>query len=331
MKVTGNFFFFVTHTIALFFVVHSILAMAGEEITFYNGSCVLSGTLLTPRGGGPFAAAVFIHGSGAEDRSNSKELAKDFVSHGYAALIYDKRGVGKSGGDPKSVQYFSFEDLANDAVAATQFLSTRPEIDSKQIGLVASSQGGWVASLTVNKNQAIAFMVIISGSVTTVAEDNLFERSARLRKEGFDESSIAQANEMHLIDLEVSRNGSGFEKYQTLWEQNKTAHWFKRVYLSADPIPIDHPYRRWYRTVMDFDPVKNLEQRTTPILWIYGDSTLDQFCPVDESIKAIDVLRLAGKNYEVKTFPHANHSLVIGSKRAPIDETIFEWLKKKSY
>ena len=60
------------------------------------------------------APVVLIHGSGEEDRGGLRSYAKIFVRNGYAALIYDKRGVGKSGGDPDAWRRFSFDDLAGD-------------------------------------------------------------------------------------------------------------------------------------------------------------------------------------------------------------------------
>ena len=306
----------------------SCFPLRTEEVTFSNKDCNLSGSVILPKGEGPFNAVVFIHGSGPEERSNSRSLANEFADHGYAALIYDKRGVGKSGGDPKSVQYYSIEDLSNDAIAAVKYLASRTDVTPKHIGLVAFSQGGWVASLAADKDSGIAFMVVISGSVTTISEDNYFERAARLKKEGFTSEDIDQANEMHLLDLEVSRSGSSFEKFQALWAKYKTAPWFKRVYLSENPIAADHNYRKWYKTVMDFDPVMHLEKSSQPALWIYGDAALDQYCPVEKSIKAIEQLKQSGKDYEIQTFPGANHSLVKGSKRVDIEVPIFNWLKK---
>jgi dipeptidyl aminopeptidase/acylaminoacyl peptidase len=73
--------------------------------------------------------------------------------------------------------------------------------------------------------------------------------------------------------------------------------------------------------------VLHLEKSTQPALWVYGDPTLDQFCPVEKSMEAIWRLKQAGKQYEVKTFPGADHSLVKGSKRVDIEAPIFDWLK----
>ena len=60
---------------------------------------------------------------------------------------------------------------------------------------------------------------------------------------------------MHLVDLEVSRSGSRFDEFTKLWEDNKSKRWFPRVYTGNAPAGPQHDYRKWYRTVMDVDPV----------------------------------------------------------------------------
>jgi hypothetical protein len=70
-----------------------------ENVRFTSGSVSLAGTLVSPRGRGPFPAIVFIHGSGPDSRENYRGQAVWFARQGFAALIYDKRGVGVSTGD----------------------------------------------------------------------------------------------------------------------------------------------------------------------------------------------------------------------------------------
>ena len=88
--------------------------------------------MVLPSGTGPFPAVVFLHGSGAEGRWASRFLARRLAEEGFAALIWDKRGVGGSGG---SWEESGFEDLAGDAAAAVAFLRSRPEIDPERVGL----------------------------------------------------------------------------------------------------------------------------------------------------------------------------------------------------
>jgi hypothetical protein len=92
-----------------------------EEVSFRNGDVTLSGTLLLPLTKGAHPAVVFLHGAGSEGRYASRFLAEYFTRHGIAALIYDKRGVGKSTGDWKRSD---FNDLAGDAIAGIQKVET---------------------------------------------------------------------------------------------------------------------------------------------------------------------------------------------------------------
>jgi len=318
-------YFFISAT--FFFLLFSLKISAQEEISFTSGDITLSGTLIKPKGNGLFPAVIFIHGSGPEERSNSKSRAKEFAKNGIAAFIYDKRGVGKSEGDKNFHQNYSFDILAMDANAAADALAKRDDIDKSRIGFVAASQGGWVAPLAASLNKNIAFMIIVSGSVSTVGEDNLFERTARLKKEGFSDSEIKEVEGMHIVDQEVTRSGNRFDEFKKMWDQYKTAGWFKRVYLSEEPSPVNSAYRQWYKTVVDFNPVTYLDKLTIPVLWLYGDEQLDRFCPVKSSIERLNDLKKAGKNYEIVSIPGADHSLINKSKDHMLEESVFSWLK----
>ena len=115
------------------------LTFKQEEVSFRNGDVTLSGTLLIPLTKGTHPAVVFLHGAGSEGRYGARFLAEYFTRYGIAALIYDKRGVGKSTGDWKRSD---FGDLAGDAIAGVHFLQQRSEINPKEIGLYGHSQGG---------------------------------------------------------------------------------------------------------------------------------------------------------------------------------------------
>ena len=321
-QVTGKLIFTV-----VFFLCFNSITSAQDEIYFTSGGISLSGTLIQPKGPGPFPVVIFIHGSGAEERSNSKSRAKEFAKNGIAAFIYDKRGVGKSEGNKNFYQYYSFDTLAMDAGAAVDMLAKRPAINPARIGLVAASQGGWVAPLLARLNKNISFMIIISGSVSTPGEDNLFERSARLKNEGFSATEINEVEKMHLVDQEVSRSGEKMDEFEKMWGLYKNSKWFKRVYLSDEHVPVNSKYRQWYKTILDFNPVIYLKELSIPVLWLYGDAELDRFCPVHLSVQHLNELIKAGKVYKVVQIPGADHSLTNKSKDFVLDNTVFEWLK----
>jgi len=86
-----------------------------RAITFSNGDVTLAGSLLLPATGDSLPAVVFLHGSGSEGRWASRYLGTQLATHGIAALIFDKRGVGGSTGDWRRA---TLDDLAGDGVAA---------------------------------------------------------------------------------------------------------------------------------------------------------------------------------------------------------------------
>lgn len=303
---------------------------AGEEVRFANGDVVLSGTLLRPDTTDPVPAVVLVHGSGETDRDSLRYYADLFVRDGYAALVYDKRGVGKSGGDPDAWRRFDFADLGGDAAAAVHFLATRDDVDGEHIGLFGASQGGWVAPLAATQSQA-SFLVLLSPSVTTVAEDRLFERAARLRSEGFTEEEVAEATAMQRVDQELTRHGANDEELAQLWDQNLKKRWFRRVYLGDEPEPAHGEWREWYRTVLDFDPVPLLQKAAIPTLCLFGDPALDRFGPVQASVDRLHEMREAGLPVEVVVYEGADHNLrrADTGEEAPFKDDLSAWLAKR--
>src|SRR4051812_32900018 len=159
----------------LFFGCHAVLA--GEEaVEFVSHGVTLSGTLVIPKDQEVRAAVVFIHGSGKQTRN--LELATRFADAGIAALVYDKRGAGKSGGEYEGQQGVSEQNislLADDAAAALEALARLPSLKGIPLGLAGISQAGWIAPLAAKRsNGAARFLVLWSGPVCKVSEEDIY-------------------------------------------------------------------------------------------------------------------------------------------------------------
>src|SRR5262249_19172133 len=115
------------------------LAYKEEDVTFQSGGFTLAGTLRLPMTKGSHAAVFLLQGSGDADREAESFYADYFARQGIATLVYDKRGVGRSGGDYRDE---SFDDFAADALAGVHYLQSRTEIDGKRVGLRGRSHGG---------------------------------------------------------------------------------------------------------------------------------------------------------------------------------------------
>jgi pimeloyl-ACP methyl ester carboxylesterase len=148
-----------------------------EEVAFASHGATLSGTLVFPNRGPVQGAVVFIHGSGKQTRN--VELARRFARDGIAALVYDKRGAGKSGGEYEAQQSVSERNislLADDANAALAALTKHPSLAGVPAGFAGISQAGWIAPLAAARNPLAKFLVLWSGPVCKVSEEDIYSK-----------------------------------------------------------------------------------------------------------------------------------------------------------
>jgi uncharacterized protein len=143
-----------------------------------NGAIRLAYSIDFPSGSGPFPAVVFGHGSGRTTRQQLQPMAQQFTALGFAVLRFDKRGVGESTGVYSGVgvanSFLMFADLSSDIVAAVRFLRTQPGIDARRVGLFGVSQAGWILPLAARELGDAAFMMLWSGPVCSVGEENYY-------------------------------------------------------------------------------------------------------------------------------------------------------------
>jgi pimeloyl-ACP methyl ester carboxylesterase len=112
-----------------------------------------------PAGSGPFPAVVIGHGAGRTTASDGAAYVPFLRERGFAVLRYDKRGVGQSTGTYRGLSAANSEaqvgELAGDMAAAVAFLATRPRIDGQRLGLLGTSQAGWVMVATAERSPLV--------------------------------------------------------------------------------------------------------------------------------------------------------------------------------
>jgi len=174
------------------------------EVRFRSGTVTLAGTLSIPPGAGKHAAVAFVHGSGPTGRAYLPDLSAMLLRHGVAVLVYDKRGIGQSGGiyPGDSPTAGTIDNLARDAAAAARFLAAQPEIDRSRVGLTGHSQAGWIAPLAAAREPAIRFLALFSGPAVTADESDVYQD---LAGEGAHPAQLSDA----AIDAEVLKRGPG--------------------------------------------------------------------------------------------------------------------------
>lgn len=282
-----------------------------EDVEFVNGGIKLSGTLFLPAGGAKHAAVVITHGSTPNERSGYRGWARRFAEGGIAALIYDKRGSGKSAGDTRSA---SMEDLADDAIAGLRFLKQRGDIDPKKIGVAGHSQGGWIAPLAAFRSKDVAFVIASAPAAVTPAEQSIYHRAGVMRSQGISEAEIETASKLRekLYDLNrkiLKADGSHQQDRAAISRElaaNSSARWFAPAELPSQlsgELPPEGALR-----LLFFDPVPTWEKIKVPVYVVWGDK--DIVVPVAKSRSIIEraQAKAGNKKLTIKIFPDSDHS-----------------------
>jgi alpha/beta superfamily hydrolase len=178
-----------------------------EEVSFSNGNVSLSGTLLIPDGREKRPAVVLVHGSSPNERTTYRSWARHFAENGVAALIYDKRGSGKSTGNTRAA---SMENLADDALAGIRMLRLRRDIHAGKVGIAGHSQGGWIAPLAAARSGDVAFVIVSAAAAVTPAEQSIYHRAGVMRDAGMTDVEIGEATrlreQLYLLNRKIMAN-----------------------------------------------------------------------------------------------------------------------------
>jgi uncharacterized protein len=101
----------------------------------------LRGWHYRPDGGvGPYATIVMAHGYSAVKEMYLDRFAEFFAGAGLAAIVFDNRNFGASGGEPR--QEIDPQRQIGDYRDAITFAETLPETDAARIGVWGSSYSG---------------------------------------------------------------------------------------------------------------------------------------------------------------------------------------------
>src|SRR5438093_126173 len=115
--------------------------MRNEQVFFYSEGAKVKGILRLPDEPGSGRPGI-VQGPGWLGLMDSKlyeRYHRSFTEAGYAVLVFDYRGFGDSEGEKGLIlPQLQAEDIRN----AITYLETRPEVDSRRIGLFGSGGTG---------------------------------------------------------------------------------------------------------------------------------------------------------------------------------------------
>lgn len=288
-----------------------------EKVGFQNGEVTLAGTLTLPEGEGPFAAVLFITGSGPQDRDETLAGHKPFLLFadtltraGYATLRVDDRGVGGSSGDLSGATY---DDLTDDVLAGVAFLKAHPAIDPERIGLFGHSEGGYLAPLAAGRSDDVAFVILMAGPA--VPGEAVLRLQNRLIFEQLGTPpAAAQAQVDYVQELIGLLRAEDYPAARDLIRERVIAQ-FERLPEGQRPSPadqqaviraqIENSATPVFRAFVTFDPRPSLAALDVPVLAFYGGK--DVQVVARQSAPALRDILSDKADATVRVFPNLNH------------------------
>lgn len=256
--------------------------MISEEVTFFNGPLRLRGTLFKPDDPGPHPALIVLHAASGGTRQYPfyAHLEAELLPRGLAVLLYDRRGAGRSEGDFSTA---GFEELAGDGLAAVNCLRRRVDIDGERVGLYGVSQGGWIAPIVAVKEPSVRFLVIVSGSALSPAEQMDYAARYTLHEAGYSEQILAQAIALRHRVNEYYRGRLALDAVREAVKRAEAESWFEHAYIGpSEELPGDVTEDKWHYE-LDHDPLPIWRQVRQPTLFVFGDR--DRWVPVRASLE----------------------------------------------
>ncbi len=256
------------------------------------GEHPLAGTLALPDGDGPFPAVVIASGSGPLDRDSNhrrarfdvgRQLALALTEAGFATYRYDKRGVGESPGDWRTV---GLSDNVDDLARALEAVQARPEVDADRLLLAGHIEGAILAAAVAARGVPLVGVVLLSTSAPPGEELLLWQARQiaptlpapvrgllRLLRTDLERKVAANHARIKATTTDVARIGG--------------------AKLNA----------RWTREFMAHDPRADLARIDVPVLAITGAKDL-QAKPDD-----LDVIATTAPRATVQRVPDLTHTL----------------------
>jgi pimeloyl-ACP methyl ester carboxylesterase len=284
------------------------------DLRFPCADSTCAGWLYLPIRSGRAPVVVMGHGFAGTRDVALPRFAERFARAGLAALVFDYRGFGASGGSPRQLvdPWRELEDWR----AAIAFARGRPELDPERVALFGSSLGAGHALVTAASDSALRAVVAQAPLVDTSAEGEatfygvgwvirlLLTGWADLARAGLGGDSI-------LIPAIAPSGGFGmivddaaYAAFERLVTPGST---YRNAVVAHSAFTFD-----------DYDPAPRAPEIRAPILFIA--SRADRFAPFSavESFAArapaARVEEFEGDHFDVYSSPAADHAAELAAE-----------------
>lgn len=264
-----------------------------------NGAVTLAGELLRPEKK-PKGVMVFVHGSGDGPRRAYDTWTNFFLSRGWAVVVFDKRGSGKSTGDWHDADFVT---LAGDVRAVLKWTRAQRELAGLKVALWGASQAGWIIP-QLAADGAADFAIVQAGAVTPTDEFISHTLASELHAYGFPPEEIAKAQRYYQLDVDVSRGTQPFAAVEKAYAEASAAG---AEWLLKPPDPLNSPERRFMAVIAGFDSAPSWRKVRIPMLILFGGK--DHIVPVGPNRSRLEALlaEVGNTHAKIVTLENDNH------------------------
>ncbi len=276
-----------------------------ETVTFHSGPFKIVGELRLPEGEGRHPLVIMVHGDGPATRTYFATLKEAILRAGYATLIWDKPGSGRSTGELSQARMMA--ERASILLDAVKLMREHGTIDPDRIGLWGISQAGYVMPLALERTSAVKFMIVVGGPGENGIDQTAYLIRRQLMFAGVPEDK-ARGMEEHFQALYTART---FEEYighaRPLYDDpvQKKLGFVSALWEKSDWKPRSPDEEAF------FSPMGIIARTTVPVLAFFGEKDT-QVDPVQGAEAYKEALAKAGNPASrVEIIPGADHDLIV--------------------
>ncbi|MGB2600030.1 MAG: alpha/beta fold hydrolase [Candidatus Omnitrophota bacterium] len=171
----------------------------GEDVFFESGNQMLSGQLWMPKGDGSFPAAIIVSEDGPmtnAERSFQRSYAEHLSDVGFAVLMYDKPGQGKSQGNLADLDD---ERRILNIQAAVSYLKNISGIRAERIILIGYKGGGYLCLKAAEKVPDLHSCVVLSMTLESLKTSGFFTSAQSMINEALRRNDYGSFEEEYMV------------------------------------------------------------------------------------------------------------------------------------
>lgn len=244
--------------IGFFFVPHQEFRKEnglGQSLNIKSNDIELKGTLLLPETNNLKKLIVFVHGSGPNDRDESvienkpfKDISESLYLKGITSYRFDKRTLT----NPESFSEKSTidDEVTNDIINIVSYFKQNKQFENYEITVLGHSLGAYLLPRIANKSNQIDKIILLAGNARPL-----------------DKLVMEQYEYQYKLNPTPEMK-DGLKKMEKQIEtlNSKTFS----LLTATEKLPLNLSAYYW-KSLLDYDPIKEIQKATIPILILQGE------------------------------------------------------------